>query len=95
MSKYGAPGTATGQVFVPKAVETIATALAAPVVSFEDLKKLESTINLTELSGKREGSVVIAKATDGKWYICVAEDDLPKSKWNCVELNTPILPTAA
>ena len=60
--------TVTGQR-PPKAVETIATALAAPIVEYSKLAVLADQINQERFSGKQAGSVVIGHdTTASKWY---------------------------
>ena len=95
MPKYGDANTATGQAFRAVEVQTIATALPLPVVTEASLKLKGHPINLTELSGKQEGAMVLVKMTAGGTYsLATATGSLPTSVWKLCALDTDATPVA-
>lgn len=77
----------------PKAKQTIATCLVAPVVPVTlGLMKLDHVVNQHRLSGKQEGAIVIGKQDDGKLSICIAVGAEPASKWDYAAATSEITP---
>lgn len=94
MSKYGDAGTATGQAFRVKAVQTIATAIPMPVVLEADLKKKDHPINIEHLSGKQKGAMVAVDKGDGL-YIAIARGSEPTDIWDVTTMEAiPVTPEA-
>lgn len=81
----------TGQK-TPKAQQTYASHLLAPVVMIGALSDIDSFINNTALSGKQEGAWVITEAVDGTLSLAVASGSKPEDKWFPVQPDGKVTP---
>lgn len=94
MAKYGAADTVTGSAFRVKAVQTTSTALVAPVVKEEDLRKKGHPINITRMSGKQKGAIVVVEKADKSLYLAIAEGPADTDKWHPTTVGAAVTPAA-
>lgn len=82
----------TGQP-MPKAKQTYATHLIAPIVPQSVLGDVNHDINDAAKSGKHKGALVICKLTSGgKLVYAFARGPLPADPWDIATSGTDVVP---